>query len=92
MLGASDCYPRAAMKAVLSSFLSMLRSCLRSQASMQIEILALRHQLAVLQRWTKRPTLRTADRFPLGDTFADMGAVVLSVGHRQAGNGNCVAA
>ena len=55
---------------------------------MQIEILALRHQLAVLQRWTKRPILSTADRFPLGFTFADMGAVVLSVGHRQAGNGN----
>ena len=51
------------MKAVLSSFLSMLRSCLRTRAIMQIEILALRHQLAVLQRRTKkRPSLRTVDR------------------------------
>jgi len=51
------------MKAVLSAFLSMLRSCLRSRASIQIEILALRHQLAVLQRQTtKRPGLRSADR------------------------------
>src|SRR5204863_2452746 len=49
--------------AVLSSFLSTLRSCFRTRASMQIEILALRHQLAVLQRRsTKRPGLRTADR------------------------------
>jgi putative transposase len=41
----------------------MLRSCLRSRASMQIEILALRQQLAVLQRHsTNRPGLRTADR------------------------------
>src|SRR6266850_1767336 len=51
------------MKAILSSFLSMLRSCFQTRASMQIEILALRHQLAVLQRRTqKRPSLRTADR------------------------------
>jgi putative transposase len=51
------------MKAVLSSFLFTLRSCFRTRASMQIEILALRHQLAVLQRRTnKRASLRTADR------------------------------
>src|SRR6266849_9973043 len=51
------------MEAVLSSFLSMVRSSFRTRASMQIEILALRHQLAVLQRRTnKRPSLRTADR------------------------------
>ena len=62
MLGASDCYARAAMKAVLSSFLSMLGSCLQSRASMQIEILALRHQLTVLQRQKKRVSLGAADR------------------------------
>src|SRR5712692_6150314 len=51
------------MKAVLSSFLCMLRSCFQTRASMQIEILALRHQLGVLQRrTTKRASLRTADR------------------------------
>jgi hypothetical protein len=49
---------------VLWSFLSTLRSGLRSRASMQMEILALRHQLAVLQRQTnKRASLRTADRW-----------------------------
>src|SRR4030095_12458191 len=49
---------------VLWSFLSTLRSGLRSRASMQMEILALRHQLAVLQRRTnKRASLRTADRW-----------------------------
>src|SRR5882724_9336176 len=52
------------MKTVLSSVLSMLRSCFQTRTSMQIEILALRHQLAVLQRRTKkRPSLRIADRF-----------------------------
>ena len=51
------------MKAVLYSFLSMLSVWLRSRASMQLEILLLRHQLAVLQRRTnKRPSLRTVDR------------------------------
>src|SRR5882762_1920460 len=51
------------MKAVLSSFLFTLRSCFRTRASMQLEILALRHQLVVLQRRTnKRASLRTADR------------------------------
>src|SRR5712691_8762687 len=51
------------MKGVLSSFLFMPRSCFRTRASMQIEILVLRHQLAVLQRRTnKRASLRTVDR------------------------------
>jgi hypothetical protein len=59
---------------------------------MQIEILALHHQLAVLQRRiTKRPSLRTADRL-LWVILSRVWAVVLSAGHRQAGNGNCVAA
>src|SRR3989449_4235271 len=51
------------MKAVLSSFPFVLWSCFRTRASMKFEILAMRHQLAVLQRrTTKRPSLRTADR------------------------------
>ena len=51
------------MKAILSSFPFVLWSCFRTRASMHLEILALRHQLAVLQRRTnKRPSLRTADR------------------------------
>jgi putative transposase len=39
-----------------------MRSCFRTRARMQIEILALRHQLAVLQRRTNKRPLRTADR------------------------------
>ena len=51
------------MIAVLSLFLSMLRSCFRTRASMQVEILALRHQLAVLQaRPRRRPSLGRFDR------------------------------
>ena len=48
---------------VVSSFLSMPRSCCRTRASTHIEILALRDQLAVLQaRPRKRPSLGSADR------------------------------
>ena len=51
------------MKAVITSILIMLRSCFQARASMQLEILALRHQLAVLKRRSnKRPRLRAADR------------------------------
>ena len=38
-------------------------SSFRSRAALQLEILALRHQLGVLQRSVKRPKLTAADRF-----------------------------
>jgi putative transposase len=45
---------RAVVAFVLTSF--------RSRVALQVEILALRHQLCVLQRSVKRPKLSTADR------------------------------
>jgi putative transposase len=50
------------MNPLVYSLLFMLRSCFRTRARMQLEILALRHQLAVLQRQKKRARLRAADR------------------------------
>ena len=51
------------MCALLTSLLAALTSTLRTRASLQIEILALRHQLSVLQRsQRKRVALRTMDR------------------------------
>ncbi len=45
------------------SFLSAVYSWFQSRASLQMEILALRHQLAVLHRTArKRPALSSADR------------------------------
>jgi hypothetical protein len=38
-------------------------SSFRSRAALQLEILALRHQLGVLQRSVKRPKLTASDRF-----------------------------
>jgi putative transposase len=51
------------MLSVVSLFLSMLLSVFRSRAALQVEILALRHQIGVLRRSTKkRPKLTMADR------------------------------
>ena len=50
------------MKSVLKAVASSVVSFFRSRAEMQLEILALRHQLAVCQRSVKRPRLQPADR------------------------------
>ena len=51
------------MLSVLSPFLSMLFSVFRSRAALQVETLALRHQIGVLRRSTKkRPKLAVVDR------------------------------
>src|SRR5271154_3307823 len=51
------------MLSVLCPFLSTLFSVCHSQAALQIEIVALRHQIGVLRRSTKkRPKLTVADR------------------------------
>ena len=49
---------------------------------MQIEILALRHQLAVLQRQKKRVSLRAADPSALGTAFTYSESMALSAGSR----------
>ena len=48
---------------ILSVFLATLSSAFRAHAALQVEILALRHQIGVLQRSArKRPKLTAADR------------------------------
>jgi len=54
---------RLSPTAVLSAFCAFLAASLRSRAALQIEILALRHQLNVLQRSVKRPRLSAIDRW-----------------------------
>jgi putative transposase len=52
------------MPALLVPLLAALRSFARSRLELEAEILALRHQLAVLQRQApRRPRLRCADRW-----------------------------
>jgi putative transposase len=50
------------MPAVVYAFLSTLGTLLRSQLSLRVENVALRHQLAIYQRTVKRPRIRPADR------------------------------
>src|SRR5215813_4864715 len=50
------------MFAMLLSFLRSFRAYFQSRADLQVEILALRHQIVVLQRRTPKPKLRPADR------------------------------
>ena len=50
------------MKAVLLALLGSLRAGFRSRAALQLEVLALRHQLAVYKRCTTRPRTKVADR------------------------------
>jgi transposase InsO family protein len=50
------------MRAVLYTFLSTPGTLIRSRLSLQVEIVALRHQLAVYQRSVRRPLLRATDR------------------------------
>ena len=51
--------------AVLTAFFASLGASFRSRAALQLEILALRHQLGVLQRSVKRLKLSPADRLAL---------------------------
>ena len=46
----------------VSALLAFVAALFRSRRSMQLEILALRHQLAVYQRSVRRPRIQSADR------------------------------
>jgi putative transposase len=50
------------MRPVVSALLAFLAACFRSRRSMQLEILALRHQMAVYERSIPRPRIQPTDR------------------------------
>jgi hypothetical protein len=50
------------MRPVVSALLAYLTTWLRSRHSLQLEILALRHQVAVYQRSVPRPRIQPTDR------------------------------
>ncbi len=50
------------MQSVLRALLTFLATLYRSRLSMPLEIMALRHQLCVYQRSTRRPRLQPGDR------------------------------
>jgi putative transposase len=55
--------PISPLRPIFSALYASLIATLRSRAALQLEILALRHQLGVLHRSVKRPKLNPADRF-----------------------------
>ncbi len=70
--------------AVFLSLLLTLRSCARSRVLLQLEVLALRHQLQVLQRSRpRRLRLARADRM-LWVWLSRVWRVACDAGHRQA--------
>ena len=50
------------MKAVLLALVASFRAGFRTRVALQLEVLALRHQLAVLQRRHVRARIKVADR------------------------------
>ena len=50
------------MPPVICALLACLAACFRSRRSIPLEILALRHQLAVYQRSVPKPRIQPADR------------------------------
>jgi transposase InsO family protein len=55
-------FPRFPFGPILLALYAFVCASLRSRAALQLEILALRHQLGVLHRSVKRPKLTPADR------------------------------
>jgi hypothetical protein len=53
------------MKPIICALLLLVSAVIRSRVSLQLEIVALRHQLAVYQRTTKRPPISSGDRYSL---------------------------
>jgi putative transposase len=50
------------MKPIVCALLLLVSTVIRSRVSLQLEIVALRHQLAVYQRTVKRPQIGSGDR------------------------------
>jgi len=50
------------MKPIVCALLLLVSTVIRSRVSLQLEIVALRHQLAVYQRTAKRPQISSGDR------------------------------
>jgi hypothetical protein len=65
--------------------------CLRSSEDKELEIVVLRHELAVLRRQVSRPALRPADRMFLAAASQLLPASALALVLRDAGNAARVA-
>src|SRR6516162_2020034 len=84
----------AAMFSLLISVLQTLRVSVRSRAALQLEILALRHQLQVLQRSRRRRVrLTQADRLLwmwVSRTWTEWRSAIVIVGLKRSSRGTGV--
>jgi hypothetical protein len=67
---------------VLKALLAFLAASFRSRSALLLEILALRDQIAVLQRSVKRPKL-TGGSTPVGSALCRVGLSLRYNGHRN---------
>jgi hypothetical protein len=72
------------------AILAALRDCFRTRAALQMEMLALRHQLNVLRRSVKRAKLTAADRL-LCPAVAVLDRLAVCPGDRETGDGDRLA-
>jgi hypothetical protein len=73
------------MMSLLVLLLLTLRTWARSRAALQLEVLALRHQLQVLQRHATPAVAGREDRpLALGGALAHLGWMANGARHRQA--------
>jgi putative transposase len=76
----------------LTTLLATLSSIFRSRAALQLENLALRHEISVLQRSArKRPRLTPVDRLLWAWLVPGVERMALDAGHRSTGDGRCLA-
>jgi hypothetical protein len=73
------------MKPIVCAFIAFLTTLLRSRLSLQIEIVALRHQLAVYERSARRPRIHPGDRISLVSNSALLVQVARRPDVRSAG-------
>src|ERR1700680_427914 len=76
---------------LITAVFTWLQSFVRSRHDLGLEIVALRHQLVVLKRRTKRARLQRSDRAVLDSVTPLLAAVVQVASDGQAGNGGWVA-
>ena len=78
------------MITILSALVSLLSFRVRSRASLELEVVALRHQVAVLRR--QRPgRLRLLRPAPMGVAISDLAAGLARDGAGETSNGGPVA-
>ena len=84
-------FPRLALSA-LHVLAAAASSALKSRAALQLENVALRHQLGVLRRSVKQPKLTPVDRCLWGWlSQPSLGRLAFFPAHRPTGNRHCLA-